>query len=589
MTTANKLAGAIALGLAIAIGASSSLSQAAGAPERVWVKFKPGSKANVRRALLGAGGKVHYAFDGINAFAVSLPPQALQGIRNNPNVEYVEADSPRYPLAQNQPYGIGMVQAPQVWATGVTGNGMTVCVIDSGIHAGHEDLQGVAMSGYASPGQSWNTDTCGHGSHVAGTIAAKSNALGVVGVNTGSISLFVVKVFDGPSCGWSYSSTLVDAATRCANAGAKVINMSLGGAGFSQTESNAFQSLYDQGVLHVAAAGNAGNTQHSYPASYDSVISVAALDSTKTLATFSQRNNQVELAAPGVGVLSTVPQVSATTSVDGVSYMVTALEFTHQGNASGALVNGGRCATVGSWTGKTVLCERGDISFATKVNNVFSGGGAAAIIYNNVPGGFSGTLGTAGPAIPAVSMTQEDGQFLVANKLNFSANVSTVANNQGNGYAFYNGTSMATPHVAGVAALIWSANPSWTNGQIREALAVTAEDLGTAGRDDSYGWGLIRAKAALDELQLPVGTPPSGLTAATVRSNGTITGISLNWTTGTALELDLYRYGFKVATTANDGNHIESYVDRGAMTATYKVCIKNNPSACSNAATVLLF
>jgi serine protease len=471
------LTGALLLGLAMTVGASASLAQQGANKERVWVQFKDGSKAQVQRALQGAGGEIHHAFDGINAFAVSLPSQAIDGIRNNPNVKLVEADPIRKPMGQVQPYGIGMVQAPEVWATGNTGTGITVCVIDSGIHAAHEDFQGVNLVGGYPTG--WNTDTCGHGSHVAGTIAAKNNNVGVVGVNTGGISLYTVKVFDGASCGWSYSSTLVDAANRCANAGAKVINMSLGGSFSSQTENSAFQNLYSQGVLSIAAAGNGGNTQHSYPASYSSVVSVAAVDSTKTLASFSQRNNQVELAAPGVGVLSTVPFVSATTSVDGVSYIVSALEFTHQGTGSGALVNGGRCTSAGSWSGRTVLCERGDISFADKVNNAFAGGAAAVIIYNNAPGGFSGTLGSAGPAIPAVSMSQEDGQYLVANKIGVTASVSTVPDNQGNGYAYYDGTSMATPHVAGVAALIWSANPGWSNQQIRDALAVTAEDLGS--------------------------------------------------------------------------------------------------------------
>ncbi len=100
-------------------------------------------------------------------------------------------------------------------------------MIDSGIHAGHEDFAGIALSGYPS---GWNNDQCGHGTHVAGTIAAANNNLGVIGVSPGKVSLHIVKVF-GDDCAWSYSSTLVDAAQRCQAAGAKVISMSLGGAG----------------------------------------------------------------------------------------------------------------------------------------------------------------------------------------------------------------------------------------------------------------------------------------------------------------------------------------------------------------------
>ena len=95
----------------------------------------------------------------------------------------------------------------------------------------------------------------------------------MVGVSPGKVSLHIIKVFgtNGYSgegqCSWTYSSTLVDAANRCATAGAKIISMSLGGAGSSTTERNAFQSLADQGILSIAAAGNDGNATLSYPAS----------------------------------------------------------------------------------------------------------------------------------------------------------------------------------------------------------------------------------------------------------------------------------------------------------------------------------
>lgn len=495
---------ALGLGLAMAFSAGATAGEGPD-PDRVWVKFKPGSQAQVAQSLRGAGGRIHHQFDELGAFAVSVPQQALQGLRNNPNIEYIEADAPRYPMAQIRPYGIDMVQAPQAWASGATGGGVMVCVIDSGIHAAHEDFQGVNLVGGYPTG--WNTDSCGHGSHVTGTIAAADNNVGVVGVATGEIDIYTVKVFNGSNCGWSYSSTLVDAANRCANAGAKVINMSLGGGSSSTTERNAFQNLYNAGVLSVAAAGNGGNTQMSYPASYDAVVSVAAIDQNKAHASFSQRNSQVELAAPGVGVLSTVPFESASATIGGTGYIVEGMDGTFQGTGSGTVVNGGRCLSSGSWSGRVVMCERGDISFADKAANVTAGGGTAAVIYNNEPGGFGGTLGAGGSSIPVVSMTREDGLDVVGSKLGTQGSVSTVVNNQGNGYAYYDGTSMASPHVAGVAAVVWSAVPTATVGQIREALAVTAEDLGASGRDNLYGWGLVRTKAAIDYLTGSGGDP----------------------------------------------------------------------------------
>ena len=397
-----------------------------------------------------------------------------------------------------------MVQAPQTWATGATGSGAMVCIIDSGLYTGHEDFQGANIIGGAPNG--WDSDTCGHGTHVAGTVAAVNNTAGVVGVSP-DVDLYIVQVFDGPDCGWSFSSTLVDAALLCRDAGADIISMSLGGSFSSNSENNAFEDLFNQGLLSIAAAGNGGNTQFSYPASYDSVVSVAAVDSNKNLASFSQRNNQVELAGPGVSVLSTVPWSSPSAVVNGSSYLVSAMEGTPQTSASGTAVDGGLCTDSGggAFNGAVVMCERGDISFADKVLNVQAGGGSAAVVYNNVAGGFSGTLGGAATAIPSVSMSQEDGQFIVANDLGTAAAVDTRTQSPGSGYEAWDGTSMATPHVSGVAALVWSANPMLTNQQVRDILASTAEDLGSAGRDNDFGWGLVQA---FDAVAAATGTDP---------------------------------------------------------------------------------
>ncbi|HZX81368.1 MAG TPA: S8 family serine peptidase, partial [Lysobacter sp.] len=351
---------AVALGTAALFAVASSFA-AQPDPNRVIVKFKPGAAAQGEAAVRAAGGRVHLKLERQGAIAVSVPAHALQGLRNNPNIEYIEQDAPRYVRAQVTPYGINNVQAPQAWGVGAQGQGIKVCVIDSGINANHEDFAGVAMTGYPS---GWNNDSCGHGTHVAGTIAAVNNTTGVVGVSPGKVSLHIVKVFDGASCAWSYASTLVDAANRCESAGAKVINMSLGGPTSSRTENTAFDGLNSRGILSIAAAGNDGNNRHSYPASYTSVMSVAAVDQNNVKADFSQYTSQVEIAAPGVGVLSTYPFRDAALSVGGTGYIASALTGTMQGTASGGLVNGGRCTATGAWAGKVVLCERGDISFA---------------------------------------------------------------------------------------------------------------------------------------------------------------------------------------------------------------------------------
>jgi len=578
-----------ALCAALVLSASVGVLAAPPDANRVMVKYKPGAKAQVQNALAAAGGRIHLQLDRQGVFAVSVPAAALQGLRNNPNVEYIEQDAPRYPMGQIVPYGITTVQAPSTVATGADGSGIKVCVIDSGIKADHEEFAGIAMDGFASSGQTWNTDTCGHGSHVAGTIAAANNTTGVVGVSPGKVSLYIVKVFDGASCGYSYASSVADAANRCAAAGAKVINMSLGGSTKSVTEENAFNSLNSSGVLSIAAAGNAGTSALSYPASYSSVMSAAATDSNNVVASFSQFNSQVEIAAPGVGVLSTYPFRDAAMTVGSAGFIVSVLEGSVQTTATGAVVNGGRCSSVGSWAGKVVLCERGDISFADKLNNVKAGGGVAAAVYNNVAGGFSGTLGGVAVTIPGVSMSQEDGQGLIANSLNQTANVSTVVESNASGYAYLDGTSMASPHVAGSAAIIWSAKPEATNLQVRSAMTSTARDLGAAGRDNYYGNGLVQTLNATEAL-LGAGpgpdpvAAPSGLTAT---NTGTVKGkrqISLAWTAG-AVTVDVFRNNTKIASAVSNTS---SYKDSTGVkgTLTYQVCNAGSTTSCSANATV---
>ncbi|MRG91404.1 S8 family serine peptidase [Polyangium spumosum] len=486
--------------VACAIGADEHAEDVGAAPAaisedgRYIVKFKDWSRRG--QVIAGAGGKVARELPAHAASAVYLPDVAAEALSKNPHVEYVEVDPRRELQAEVTPYGIAMVQADDDAFASLVSDRIKVCIIDSGFHTGHEDLQGLPVTG--EPGTSWSTDGCGHGTHVAGTIAAVNNELGVVGVAPNNVSLHIVKVF-GDGCSWTYASDLVAALNECREAGARVVNMSLGGSFSSKTEQAAFDEADADGVLSVAAAGNGGNKQTSYPAGYASVMSVAAIDANKVKAAFSQSNADVEISAPGVNVLSTVPWSSSTVTVGSDTYMGTLIEGAAEASVTGALVDGGLCDSVGAWAGKLVLCQRGVISFADKVDNVTEGGGAGAVIHNNVSGGFAGTLnGTS--SIPAIGISMEDGQALLPGSIGKSATLNTILAKPGSGYEAWDGTSMATPHVAAVAALLWSHDAAWTNKDIRNAITSTAEDLGAAGRDTSYGFGLVRARAALDFL-----------------------------------------------------------------------------------------
>ncbi|MEN3278121.1 MAG: hypothetical protein V7631_3911, partial [Massilia sp.] len=346
----------------------------------------------------------------------------------------------------------------------------------------------------------WYTDENHHGTHVAGTIAAINNSgTGVVGVNANrQLQLHIVKVF-GPDA-WAYSSTLASAANKCKAAGANIISMSLGGPTQNTTEKNTFASLETAGILSIAAAGNDGTTKASYPAGYASVVSVGALDENKAWATFSQYNNKVELAGPGVGVLSTVPMgggQEAVLTVGARAYAPGAMEGSPVMTATAALADFGIGDKVNTAvSGKVCLIQRGTVDFAVKVQNCQNSGGVGAVVYNNVAGAFGGTLGTTVTSIPSVTATDTDGAAM-KQQLGQSTTVGIKTSN----YAYYDGTSMATPHVSAVAALVWSYFPTCTATQIRASLGKSAQDLGTAGRDTKYGFGLVQAKAAHDRIK----------------------------------------------------------------------------------------
>ena len=478
---------------------------------RVIVSYKAGAAANVKSAIAAARGNIRHEIDEEDAVAVDLPKAALGALANNPEVEFVEEDAKRYPLAltspstapykpgQLVPYGIKMVQADQL-PDRFAGNRM-ICIIDSGYSRAHEDLAANNVTGeYDRKGTGWwYNDDNHHGTHVAGTIAGINNVgTGVVGVLPNKkIRLHIVKVFDAE--GWAYSSTLASAAKKCGRAGANVISMSLGGGTPSTADMRAFAKLEKKGILAIAAAGNDGDSTITYPAGYSSVMMVGALDENKAWASFSQFNPKVEISAPGVDVLSTVPMNSgsaATLSVGGAAVIASPNTGSPQLSVTAPLADMGIGDAVNpAMAGKVCLIKRGAIAFGAKVANCQASGGVGAVLWNNIPDMLYATLGTTVTSIPSVAVSGTDGGVLMT-KLGQSATIAIT----GVSYEYYNGTSMATPHVSAVAALVWSYFPSCTGEQIRATLRNSAQDLGDAGRDDKYGHGLVQAKAAHTRL-----------------------------------------------------------------------------------------
>jgi len=335
--------------------------------------------------------------------------QLVRDAQNAPEAVAVELDAPVYALgvpSGSDPYranqwDVAKVRATDAWSSS-TGAGVTVAVLDTGVAASHPDLAGQVLTGKNMiTGQAGNTtDSFGHGTHVAGTIAAATgNGVGVSGLAPDTKILPVKVLGDN---GGGMMSDVANGITWAADNGAKVINMSLGSRGQTGAVTNAIAYARSKGAVVVAAAGNyrSYGSPISYPAADPGVIAVAATDSSDHYGSFSNAGSYVDIAAPGVGILSTVPS---------------------------------------------------------------------------------------------------------------------------NGYSYYNGTSMAAPHVAALAALLLAKKPSLTPDQVEQAMESTAVDLGPAGKDVDYGYGRIDAVAALTTTGQAAPAPapaPAPALQAVVTSDG---------------------------------------------------------------------
>ena len=383
---------------------------------RVFIGFKdkPGrAEENMVRA---AGGNVRHTYDLIPAIAAELPQQVITALQRNPNVTVIEPDIKAYLIESYQAeldstWGVKRIGAGAVHNDGQFGTGIKVAVIDTGIDYKHPELSGIYKGGHDFADDNGDPmDRNGHGTHVAGTIAALRNGDGVVGVAP-SVHLYALKVFgDDGSANYSDIIAAVEWAVRN---GIQVANHSYGSSGNPGTlVRDAFDNSYAKGVLHVAAAGNEGNVPGNrdtviYPARYNSVIAVAATGTTDTRPSFSSTGPDVELSAPGVNINST-------------------------------------------W-------------------------------------------------------------------LN-------------DGYRLANGTSMASPHVAGVAALVWAANSDLTKTGVRQVLIDTADPL---GNPNHYGHGLVNAMAAVEAAGTGVTQPVVGSIEGTVKNDQQAVIVGASITVGT--------------------------------------------------------
>ena len=373
------------ISLTMAIIASAAAVQVLDDKVPVIIGFKGSSDAALVESL---GGEIKYQYNAIPAIAARVPEHAISSLKNDAGVEYVEMEAEVHifedgPLIlwnedddYETPWGVDRIDAEKVHST-FTGKGVKVAVIDTGVDYFHPELKANYHGGYDFVNSDTNPmDDDGHGTHVAGIIAAVDNDVWFRGMVVGvapDAELYALKVLDSDGNGWvSDINAAIDWAIEN---DMDVISMSLGRSTDFTSMRRLCQEAYDSGIVIVAAAGNGDGNYVSYPAAYDSVIAVTAIEQNDSIACFSNIGPEIELAAPGGSILST--------------YM-------------------------------------------------------------------------------------------------------------GNQYATLSGTSMATPHVSGVVALLLSADSGLEPAEVRELLAATATDLGEEGKDNYYGYGLVNASAALE-------------------------------------------------------------------------------------------
>jgi len=292
------------------------------------VVFKPQAKGQVhQKVFLKNGGERIKTFPLINGEVALLSQSETKRLSEDANVLRVENDLPieisknsrrstkqwilsHFQLAkanrekqppQVLPWGVDRIDAEKVWFSN-TADPIKVVVIDTGVDLTHPDLKENIKGGTSTVSYTVSyQDDNGHGTHVAGIIAALNNSIGVVGVGP-KIDLYTVKALDRRGSG--YLSDLIEAIDWSIDHKMQVVNFSLGTPYDSPLLKEAMARLKAAGIVSVAAAGNSGGSVE-YPAAYPEVIAVSATDTNDLIASWSNRGPEIDLAAPGVAIYST--------------------------------------------------------------------------------------------------------------------------------------------------------------------------------------------------------------------------------------------------------------------------------------------
>ncbi|SDY01083.1 S8 family peptidase [Salimicrobium album] len=288
-----------------------------GKPEKgeIVVTLKPG-KSLSEKAMNNMGAKTVDDHSGVvdsklKVLEVGNVDAVLKALSHNPNVEFAEPNytleataAPSDPLYSYQ-YGPENTNTPEAWNTTSGSASQEIAVIDTGVDYTHPDLDDKTIRGYDFVQNDHDPDDQnGHGTHVAGTAAAETNnGTGVAGMAPDT-NILAVRALDANGSG--SLNDIADAIRYSADAGAEVINLSLGCDCSTKTLKDAVDYAWNKGAVVVAAAGNDGVSTTFEPASYENALAVGAVDSNNNVASFSNYGAWVDVTAPGVDIVSTV-------------------------------------------------------------------------------------------------------------------------------------------------------------------------------------------------------------------------------------------------------------------------------------------
>jgi subtilisin family serine protease len=541
----------------------------------------PEVAAEVARAYGGQPGFLYQ--HALKGFSIKASPQAAVAIASNPRVAYVERDMPRSIHVQTVPTGIQRIFADtntelDIDVTDDFRVDVDVAVIDTGIDRQHPELNVVGGINCAA-GNLFVARCIGdgdddhyHGTHVAGTIAALDNGIGVVGVAPGA-RLWAVRVLNSKGSGYaSWIVAGIDWVAARADT-IEVANMSLGGSGYSQAEYDAIQGAVNKGVAFAVAAGNSDANASNYsPAAFNNVLTVSALadfdgiagglgsptcrtDQDDTLADFSNWGSDVDIAAPGVCIFSTYPlergeygtlsgTSMASPHVAGALALLASLHNPGDATDVDGLYASIKGAGNSNWTddsGDGIKEPLLDVSDTNIFNPVLvaTGGGTP-----NIPPVASFTYVCGGLSCTFTDKSQDSDGSVMSWSWTFGDGGTATAQNTSHEYS-----------IAGTYAV---------------TLSVTDNDGATAEFTQS--------------VTVTSAPPPVIALAVSVRKVKNVRYADLSWSPTKLGNVDIFRNGSPLIMTVNDGAYMDT-LPKTLSCATYKVC-EAGTSICSNEVTV---